>query len=68
MLTPGMKGVLITCNEREKLCVKEAYNVLNEVRFYFAFLYLHTLHDLFVYNNNNNNNNNNDDNNNNNNK
>ncbi|KAJ7384097.1 THUMP domain-containing protein 1 [Desmophyllum pertusum] len=29
-LTPGMKGVLVTCNERENLCVREAYNVLNE--------------------------------------
>ena len=33
LLTPGMKGVIVTCNEREKLCIKEAYNVLNEVRF-----------------------------------
>lgn len=32
MLAPGMKGVLVTCNERENLCVREAYNVLNEVR------------------------------------
>ncbi|XP_078376011.1 THUMP domain-containing protein 1-like [Oculina patagonica] len=30
LLTPGMKGILVTCNEREKLCVREAYNVLNE--------------------------------------
>lgn len=29
-LTPGMKGVLVTCNERERLCIREAYNVLNE--------------------------------------
>ena len=27
-----MKGVLVTCNEKEKMCVKEACNVLNEVR------------------------------------
>ena len=33
LLTPGMKGVLVTCNERERLCIREAYNVLNEVRF-----------------------------------
>ena len=26
-----MMGVLVTCNEREKLCIREAYNVLNEV-------------------------------------
>ncbi|XP_058943579.2 THUMP domain-containing protein 1-like [Pocillopora verrucosa] len=30
LLAPGMKGVLVTCNERENLCVREAYNVLNE--------------------------------------
>ncbi|XP_068715477.1 THUMP domain-containing protein 1-like [Montipora foliosa] len=30
ILTPGMKGVLVTCNEKEKVCIKEAYNVLNE--------------------------------------
>ena len=31
-LSPGMKGVLISCNERENRCVAEAYNVLNEVK------------------------------------
>lgn len=29
-----MKGVLVTCNEKEKNCVREAYNVLNEVNIY----------------------------------
>ena len=30
-LSPGMVGVLITTNDQEKLCVSEAYNILNEV-------------------------------------
>lgn len=34
LLAPGMKGVLVTCNQREKLCVREAYNLLNEVKFH----------------------------------
>lgn len=29
-LAPGMKGFLCTCNFREKDCVKESYNILNE--------------------------------------
>ena len=29
-LEPGMKGFLITCNNREKEAVREAYNILNE--------------------------------------
>ena len=33
LLAPGMKGVLVTCTERERLCIREAYNVLNEVSF-----------------------------------
>ena len=33
-----MKGVLVTCNQREKLCVREAYNLLNEVKFYLIFM------------------------------
>ena len=35
-----MKGVLVTCNQREKLCVREAYNLLNEVKFYLIFMLL----------------------------
>ena len=27
----GMCGILITTNDQEKLCVSEAYNILNEV-------------------------------------
>ena len=30
MLECGMKGFLCTCNFREKDCVREAYNLLNE--------------------------------------
>lgn len=30
VLEPGMKGILITCNNNEKQCVREAYNLLNE--------------------------------------
>ncbi|XP_074622918.1 THUMP domain-containing protein 1-like isoform X1 [Acropora palmata] len=30
VLSPGMKGVLVTCNEKEKMCIKEACNVLSE--------------------------------------
>ena len=40
LLAPGMKGVLVTCNQREKLCVREAYNLLNEVKFYLIFMVL----------------------------
>lgn len=29
-LAPGMKGFICTCNFREKECVKESYNILNE--------------------------------------
>ena len=29
-LEPGMRGFLITCNNREKEAVREAYNLLNE--------------------------------------
>lgn len=28
----GMQGILITTNDKEKLCVSEAYDLLNEVR------------------------------------
>ena len=30
-LSMGMKGTLITTNDKEKLCISEAYNLLNEV-------------------------------------
>ena len=30
VLAEGMKGFLLTCNNRERECVNEAYNVLNE--------------------------------------
>ena len=30
-LCPGMVGILVTTNDQEKLCVPEAYNLLNEV-------------------------------------
>ncbi|KAK2711539.1 THUMP domain-containing protein 1-like [Artemia franciscana] len=30
-LSPGLKGFLCTCNNAEKQCVREAYNILNEV-------------------------------------
>ena len=29
-LEPGMKGFLITCNNREREAVREGYNLLNE--------------------------------------
>lgn len=29
-LTPGLTGFLCTCNARERDCVIEAYNILNE--------------------------------------
>ncbi|XP_013784763.1 THUMP domain-containing protein 1-like [Limulus polyphemus] len=29
-LEPGMKGFLVTCNNKERECIREAYNVLNE--------------------------------------
>lgn len=29
-LEPDMKGFICTCNENEKGCIKEAYNILNE--------------------------------------
>lgn len=30
-LSAGMQGILITTNDKEKMCVSEAYNLLNEV-------------------------------------
>ena len=30
-LSVGMQGILITTNDKEKLCVNEAYKLLNEV-------------------------------------
>lgn len=30
VLKPGLKGFLCTCNSREKDCVRESYNILNE--------------------------------------
>ncbi|XP_069702024.1 THUMP domain-containing protein 1 isoform X1 [Periplaneta americana] len=30
VLKPGLKGFLCTCNNREKDCVRESYNILNE--------------------------------------
>jgi tRNA acetyltransferase TAN1 len=45
VLKPGLKGFLCTCNSREKDCIRESYNILNEyadslygedkVRYYF---------------------------------
>ena len=29
-LAPGMKGFFVTCNNNEKLAVRESYNILNE--------------------------------------
>ena len=31
-MSVGMKGVLITTNGREQQCIREAYNLLSEVR------------------------------------
>lgn len=33
-LSAGMQGVLITTGDQEKLCVSEAYSLLNEVHSY----------------------------------
>ena len=33
-LSVGMQGILITTGDQEKLCVSEAYSLLNEVREY----------------------------------
>ncbi|KAK7868704.1 hypothetical protein R5R35_008230 [Gryllus longicercus] len=30
VLEPGLKGFICTCNSREKECVREAYNILND--------------------------------------
>jgi len=30
VLKPGLKGFLCTCNSREKDCIRESYNILNE--------------------------------------
>lgn len=30
VLSPGLTGFLCTCNDRERECVLEAYNILNE--------------------------------------
>ena len=30
ILSPGMSGFIATCNDREKQCVREAYNLLNK--------------------------------------
>ena len=30
-LCPGMKGMIVTCNGMEKMCVTDAYRLFNEV-------------------------------------
>ena len=30
VLEPGLKGFIVTCNDREREAVKETYNILNE--------------------------------------
>ena len=37
-LSAGMQGVLITTSDQEKLCVSEAYSLLNEVYIIYAWL------------------------------
>jgi hypothetical protein len=55
VLKPGLKGFLCTCNNREKDCIRESYNILIEyadslygedkVRYYFTTV---LLSDLFT--------------------
>ena len=44
-LFPGMTGILITTNDQEKLCVSEAYNVLNEVLTTHSIVAIHSVND-----------------------